>query len=109
MGATSVTGVGQGAAWGNKGPHNGRDQYVPLLSPHVVIAGTVTVAGGTTAVVFPAALPGAPTNYAVVATAASGSTAITITKAGSTTFTGFTITGANVAHDYIVVTAGLGV
>jgi hypothetical protein len=47
MGATSVTGVsGFGAADGNKGPGNGRQQFVPLRGPHVVCAGTVEVLEG---------------------------------------------------------------
>jgi hypothetical protein len=41
MGATSVTGKGVGAAEPNKGPNNGRNNYVSLLDPHVVFSGTV--------------------------------------------------------------------
>jgi hypothetical protein len=108
MGATSVTGTGKGAAFNNKGPHNGRDQFVPLLSPHVVVAGTVTLANGTATVTFPVALAGAPANYVVIATGTTGATTVAVTKTGSTTFVSFTIAGANVAHDYMVCTVGHG-
>ena len=113
MGATSVTGKGIGAAYNNKGPHNGRDVYVPLVSPHVVAAGHATTAGGgTIAVVFPTALPNAPTSYAVIVTAAdtgATTTGYVSAKAGSTTFTGFTITGhASKIYAWVVVTVGSG-
>jgi hypothetical protein len=68
MGATSVTGVGPGAADGNKGPGNGRDQFVPLLTPHVVAAGTVALVAGAATVTFPTALDGSETGYAVILT-----------------------------------------
>lgn len=109
MGATSVTGTGNGAAYGTKGPGNSRDQYVPLVSAHVVEAGTVTISGGTATVTFTEAMPHSKTHYAVTASAASGSTAITITKNDtSSKFVSFTITGANVDHDYVVVYTGHG-
>jgi hypothetical protein len=68
MGATSVTGVGPGAADGNKGPGNGREQFVPLLTPHVVAAGTAVLVAGALTVTFPTALSGSETNYAVILT-----------------------------------------
>ena len=68
MGATSVTGVGPGAADGNKGPGNGRDQFVPLLTPHVVAAGTAVLAAGAATVTFPSALSGSETGYSVMLT-----------------------------------------
>ena len=40
MGATSVTGTGQGAANVTRGPGNLRNQYASLLDPHVVAHGT---------------------------------------------------------------------
>lgn len=113
MGATSVTGKGIGAAYNNKGPHNGRDVYVPLVSPHVVAAGHATTAGGgTVTVTFPTALPNAPTSYAVVVTAAdTGATTVgqVTTKSGSTTFTSFVITGhASKQYAWVVVSTGYG-
>jgi hypothetical protein len=63
MGATSVTGTGHGEAR-HKGPHNGRDIYVPLLGPRIIAAGVVTTNGGGGAdVVFPEPLPGGLANY----------------------------------------------
>jgi hypothetical protein len=46
MGATSVTGVGNGAGEPNKGPLNNRTQYVSILDPHVVYSGTVFIPTG---------------------------------------------------------------
>jgi len=69
MGATSVTGKGPGDAFpGIKGPGNERNIYVPLLSPHVVAAGTVTLSGGAATVTFPEALGGSHVNYVVMLT-----------------------------------------
>ena len=41
MGATSVTGVGPGAANVTRGPGNNRNQYASLLDPHVIAHGTI--------------------------------------------------------------------
>ena len=46
MGASSVTGVGNGASEPNKGPLNNRTQYVSILDPHVVYSGTVYISEG---------------------------------------------------------------
>ena len=70
MGATSVTGIGPGSAEGlHKGPGNGRNLYVPLQTPHVVAAGTVTLASGAATVVFPTPLGGSETGYVVMLSA----------------------------------------
>jgi len=56
MGASTVTGRGQGSAekLGLKGPSNGRNMFVPQLCPHVVVAGeVVTDDHGDVAVNFP--------------------------------------------------------
>jgi len=47
MGATSVTGVGPGAANVTRGPGNLRNQYASLLDPHVVAHGTIYSGGGS--------------------------------------------------------------
>jgi len=47
MGASSVTGVGNGAGEPNKGPLNNRTQYVSILDPHVVYSGTVYIEEGS--------------------------------------------------------------
>ena len=39
MGASSVTGTGDGAATQTKGPGNGREIYKPFVNPQVVIGG----------------------------------------------------------------------
>ena len=111
MGATSSQGTGNGAGYNNKGPQNGRNIYVPLVSPHIVLAGKVTLSGGTATVVFPEALAGAGTNYAVIATPRSGSTAPAVTTRNNNSdgdFISFVITGGNVVHDYIIVKHGQG-
>jgi len=47
MGATSVTGVGPGAANVTRGPGNLRDKYASLLDPHVVCHGKIYIEGGS--------------------------------------------------------------
>jgi len=71
MGATSVTGVGPGAAQLDKGPDGGnRAKYVSLTAPHVVAAGhVVTVGPGSNwqqLVTFPEVLSGNPHDYVVM-------------------------------------------
>ena len=109
MGATSVTGVGPGAADGNKGPGNGRSQFVPLLTPHVIAADTVTLSGTTFTVTFPTALPEASTEYSVILTGVSTTEAYVSTKTDvSSEFTSFVITGGSgELVDYIVVQHGV--
>lgn len=107
MAATSTTGIGQGAAVNQKGPSNGRNQYVPLVSPHVVIADRVTLAEGVASVVLPAGL-GAASRYIVVATA-NTETAIGVTKtetSGSLTGLSFAGTGTDVV-EFAVITVGI--
>jgi hypothetical protein len=110
MGATSVTGKGIGVGRG-KGPKNNRTEFVPLLSPHVVTAGHCTTSGGgTVTVTFTTPLVGAAANYAVVASAASGTTSHSIAKTTNSdgNFSAFTLTGANsTAHSYIISTVGV--
>jgi hypothetical protein len=66
MGATSVTGVGAGAAEPNRGPGNNRNQYVSLLDPHVVYSGTVNTLGGTNTVILPPAVKDLPENLTLI-------------------------------------------
>lgn len=110
MGATSVSGKGLGVGKG-KGPKNGRTQYVPFLSPHIVTAGYCTTSGaGTITVTFPAPLVGAASSYVVIATPATGSTAphVATTNDSDGNFASFTLTGANsTVHGYMVSTAGM--
>lgn len=109
MGATSVTGKGLGAARTQKGPGNGRNFNVPQVNPHIVAAGVATLASNAAAVAFSPALPEVPAHYAVVVMGVAAGD-IYVTKAGTTTFTGFTITSANATGevDWVVVKCGLG-
>lgn len=47
MGATSITGVGAGAANVTRGPSNNRNQYASLLDPHVVWHGKIYIESGS--------------------------------------------------------------
>lgn len=104
MGATSVTGKGRGAAYNNKGPQNGRNVYVPLLSPHVVAAGFADLSGTTLTVTFPTPLPGsgaadATGKYVIMLTNAEASTTVpqvtAVTNNADGDFESFQITGAS--------------
>lgn len=107
MGATSVTGKGLGAARTQKGPGNGRDFWVPQVNPHIIAAGVATLANGTVAVVFPAALDDA--NYVVMLTPkATLASQAYVTNVATT---GFTITAAGGGTEQVqwaAVKAGLG-
>lgn len=97
MAASSVTGVGHGAGWSNKGPHNGRDLYVPLNSPHVVAAGSCALVGGVKTITFATPLHGSKTGYVVMLTAQSATTTVsrvtTLTDNSDGNFASFIITG----------------
>jgi len=117
MGATSVTGVGKGAAFNNKGPHNGRDQYVPLLSPHVVACGFADLSGTTLTVTFPTALTGSGATsagkYAVMLTNAEANTTVpqvtALTNDSDGNFASFQVTNASGKNVFwMVVTQGHG-
>lgn len=114
MGASSVTGVGNGAALSQKGPGNGRNYFVPQVNPHVVAAGTVTLAAGTATVTFPVALAEAAANYAVMAIPDETiGTSLFVTKADTNSkFSAFTVAetgGASTADVmWVVVKAGFG-
>ena len=71
MGASSVTGVsgqyGAGAAYGQKGPGNKRDQFIPLSAPHIAASGVASVTGGSSQKIYlPTTLPLTPDKYIVV-------------------------------------------
>jgi len=77
MGASTVTGRGQGSAEksGLKGPSNMRNMFVPQLCPHVVMAGEVVTGGvgdqdeGQAVVYFPEGpLPKSEVSYVVLVT-----------------------------------------
>lgn len=56
MGASSVTGVGAGAANVTRGPGNLRNQYASLLDPHIVWHGTAYADNGTVQIKLPSNL-----------------------------------------------------
>lgn len=66
MGATSVTGVGAGAAEPNRGPGNNRNQYVSLLDPHVVYSGTIYTNSGNATVVIPPTVKDVPEKLTLI-------------------------------------------
>jgi hypothetical protein len=69
MGATSVTGVGNGAGEPNKGPLNNRTQYVSILDPHVVFSGTVFIdygSGGYATIYLPEEVKDVPEKLTIV-------------------------------------------
>jgi len=111
MGATSVTGVGVGASHaGVKGPGNGRNFYVPQLTPHIVIADTVTLSSGALTVTFPNELSGSETGYVIFATAES-SNAVGVSAKTDTTgnFSSFDLTGTSTDEVmYMVAKKGFG-
>jgi len=108
MGATSVTGAGLGAAGSSKGPHNGRDYFVPKSTPHVVSAGNVTLSGGAATVTFPTPLTGSKTLYGVLLTPSSANAAGVTTKTDvSGNFASFVIAGTGTnSVDWAVVSLG---
>lgn len=113
MGATSTQGTGPGATWGAiKGPNNGRNIYVPLLSPHVVAAGEVTLSGGVATVTFPEALENEASKYVVILTsrnsAVNGDAAVVTAKTDSDSkFASFAIAGTGTqVVGWAVISAG---
>jgi hypothetical protein len=70
MGASFAAGTqpGAGAAYDQKGPGNKRNQYAPLVSPHVVAAGTATSGGAGALTVNVGTLEAAATNFVVICT-----------------------------------------
>lgn len=97
MGASSVTGVGQGSAdkTGQKGSEHLFVGVEKLIGPRIVFAHAGVVLGsngntsGTYAFSFPQALPGANSDYIVLTNAPAHSWATAITTSG------FTANGTN--------------
>jgi hypothetical protein len=112
MGASSVTGIsGPGSAEGlNKGPGNGRNQYVPLVSPHVIAAGTVTLSSNTAVVELPKPAAQPASGYAILVTGSTAAAYITGSSNDATTggLTNFTIHGGSTdSVSYAIVQAGV--
>jgi hypothetical protein len=112
MSATSVTGNGKGAGFPNRGAQNGRDTFIPLLSPHVVAAGIVTLDDNYAEVKMPTALTSTSENDYVIFVTPQESVE-DIPYVSDKTFddndnlTGFTVNGSNAAHAWVVVKAGV--
>lgn len=113
MGATSVTGIGPGSSEGlHKGPGNGRNLFVPLQTPHVISAGTVTLASGVATVTFPTPLGGSETGYVVMLTAEADDYASVSAKTDNAdgNFASFAITDGSGSNSsdvmWMVVKAG---
>ena len=98
MSASSVTGKGLGTAMPNiKGPGNNRDQFVPILTPHIVASGTIACVGATATLKLPVtgttgqyiAIANDLTTYSnavgAVVSAVSAAGYITVTFAGTGT------------------------
>lgn len=117
MGATSVTGVGVGSSEksGLKGPGNLRNHFVPVVSPHVVCAGTVTASSNVLTVTFPTPLSGGGAKYVVMLTvvdsAINASDIVVTAKTDNTDgdFESFAIATQDAAQvvDYMVVSKGV--
>lgn len=90
MGASSVTGVGQGSALkkGMKGSEHMFLGIEKLIGTKVVYSGTATLSSGTYAVVFPQTLPGVAADYIVLCNGQAN-----YAYGASLTTTGFTATG----------------
>lgn len=103
MGASSVTGVGQGSAdkAGQKGSEHLFVGVEKLIGVRVVHAGLVTLAAGVKAVTFPVVLPGASTDYVVVATEVG--TAKNPVSVSALTTSGFTLNGTTTSQVYYMV------
>lgn len=91
MGATSVTGVGQGSVEGvHAGPKHWTVNADRVLGPRIVACGTATLASGTVDVVLPL-LGGTAADYAVLVntngTTARSTSATLVFSADATTVT----------------------
>ena len=111
MGASSVTGVGQGSAdKRQKGSEHMRLGAEKVIGPRVVYAGRVTTDSSGDATVNLPELPGVAADYVVVVTetgvAAAGAAAVSMTITGGTTT--LTVKGpASTACNIVVVKTGL--
>lgn len=111
MGATSVTGVGQGMAYNLKGPGNKRNFMVPQVCPHVVAAGEVALVGGAATITLPAPLAGGEAAHVVILTPKATNLASVSAKTddGDGNFASFAIAGTGTDEvGWMVVKAGLG-
>ena len=108
MGATSVTGVGQGSAEASCKGAPGRQTLGVghLIGPHVVSAGTTTLSGGTKALEI-APLTGVAADYIVLATDYTAAAAVKAVLSVSSDIWTITFTGTTTeVIQYAVVSVG---
>lgn len=102
MSATSVTGVGNGAAGPVRGPGNNRNQYASLLDPHIVYHGTVYMGDGDEMnVELPSSVRDVPEKLTILCAGKAFGISKNVTDG---ILTGFTISGAKKRDvDFVVV------
>ena len=110
MGATSVTGVGQGSATGNtKGSENMSLGVKKLIGPRVVAAGVKTLSG-TTGTVYVPGLAGVAADYVVIVSALTSThvyVSTNLVAVSDTDDMSFIITGGSGANvNWMVVKIG---
>jgi hypothetical protein len=108
MGATSVTGVGQGSAEASCKGAPGRQTLGVghLIGPHVVSAGTTTLASGTKALEI-APLTGVAADYIVLATDYTAAAAVKAVLTVSSDIWTITFTGTTTdVIQYAVISVG---
>jgi hypothetical protein len=72
MGATSVTGIGAGQAYNQKGPGNKRNEFSPQVGPRIVAAGAIVTGNNIGTVTYPTGLDEAAANYIVTLNVVNG-------------------------------------
>ena len=101
MSATSVTGVGHGAAGPVRGPGNNRNQYASLLDPHVVYHGTVYMNADEELIELPSSVRDVPEKLTILV---AGKAYAIFKNVTDGILTGFTISGAKKRDvDFVVV------
>lgn len=110
MGATTgnqgPSGPGSAMGAGVKGPGNGRNIFVPLVSPHIVAAGVVDLVGGALTVTLQG-LTGLAAAYAIALSTDSADVAVTKNVDGDGVLISFTLAGTGTdTINYIVSTVG---
>lgn len=112
-GAYTVTGAGQGAAYNQKGPGNGRNFFTPQVTPHVVMAGVHDHGGpGTDTINLPPMAGPAASYMVMVSSAVTGQTSMFVDNETDTNgvMTSFDITtvGAGGLVNWMLVKTGQG-
>jgi hypothetical protein len=104
MTASSVTGVGVGAAEMTRGPGNDRGLFYSVVDPHVVWHGTAALDDGSATIYLPSTIRVPPEHLAVFVT---GKMSYVIEKLVDVdgNMEGFVISGYGDQFDYIVIDA----